>query len=171
MENSDILIVDDDRDVLRLASYFFAGEGIKVHCAAAGEEALGKIRERTFSMMITDLNMPGMDGLQLARKAREIAPDMPIVMNTGDKSPEICRLAKDAGIVEVFAKPFKLEEVLAMVMGVKRKCITPPAWQGRAKSENGGRMSWICPNCHTRYQGWSSLKKCYECGYLEDGPS
>ena len=171
MEDSGILIVDDDGGTRELLKYFFESGEMKVHCAASGEEALQQLEKRSFMLMITDLNMPGMDGLELARKAWEIAPDMPIIMNTGDKSQEICRLAKEAGIVEVFAKPFQLEEVLAMVMEEKRKFLTPPAWQGRDKSENDDRMSWICPSCHTRYQGWSPLKKCYECGYQEDGPS
>ena len=68
-------------------------------------------------MMITDFNMPGMNGLDLSRKAREIAPAMPIAMSTGDKSPKICRLAKEAGIVEVFAKPFNFEEIVAIIRG------------------------------------------------------
>lgn len=115
MENSGVLVVDDDQTILNLATYFFERKGIKVHCAADGEEALRKIQERTFTMMVTDLNLPGMDGLELARKVREIAPRMPIVMSTGNKSPEICRLAKEAGIVEVFAKPFRFAELMGMV--------------------------------------------------------
>jgi len=116
-EYSSVLIVDDDQRILELATFFLTREGVEVQCAADGEEALSKMRERTFAMMITDLNMPGMDGLELARKAREIAPDMPIAMSTGDKSPKICRLAKEAGIVEVFAKPFNFEKIVAICRG------------------------------------------------------
>ena len=116
-EYSSVLIVDDDQRILELATFFLTREGVEVHCAADGEEALSKIRERTFAMMITDLNMPGMDGLELARKAREIAPDMPIAMSTGHKSPKICRLAKEAGIVEVFAKPLNFEKIVAICRG------------------------------------------------------
>ena len=93
MEDSGVLFVDDDRDILKLATTFFESLGMAVHCAASGEEALGKVRERRFCLMVTDLNMPGLDGLQLARRVREIAPDMPVVMGTGDTSPEIARLA------------------------------------------------------------------------------
>ena len=117
-EYSSVLIVDDDQRILELAAFFLTREGVEVHCAADGEEALRKMRERTFAMMITDLNMPGMDGLELARKAREIAPDMPIAMSTGDKSPKICRLAKEAGIVEVFDKPFNFEKIVAIYNGI-----------------------------------------------------
>ena len=110
-----VLIVDDEPYILDLAASFFKCEGVETYCAANGGEALRKLRERTFIMMVTDFNMPGMDGLELASKAREIAPHMPVIMNTGNITPEIRRLAKEAGIAEVFSKPFHLEEILAMV--------------------------------------------------------
>ncbi len=115
MVDSGILIVDDDSDILKLAANFFKCEGMEIHCAANGEEALRKISERSFTLMVTDLNMPDLDGFELAKKAREIAPDMAIVMGTGDTSPEIPRLAAEAGIARVFSKPFHLAKVLAMV--------------------------------------------------------
>ena len=114
-EYGSVLIVDDEQGFLELATFFLTREGVEVHCAADGEEALSKIRKRTFTMMITYLNMPCMNGLELTRKAREIAPAMPIIMSTGDKSPKICRLAKEAGIVEVFAKPFNFGEIIAII--------------------------------------------------------
>ena len=62
----DILVVDDDRQILELVKRILEREGIVAHCVASGEEALEKMRERTFSLMITDLNMPGLDGLELS---------------------------------------------------------------------------------------------------------
>lgn len=115
MEDSGVLFVDDDRDILKLATTFFESLGMAVHCAASGEEALGKVRERRFCLMVTDLNMPGLDGLQLARRVREIAPDMPVVMGTGDASPEISRLAAEAGISRVLDKPYHIPHVLALI--------------------------------------------------------
>lgn len=118
MEDSGVLVVDDDRLILDLASSFFESEGMAVQCASSGEDALKKLRERAFILMITDLNMPGMDGLELAEKARVIAPHMPIFMGTSDLSPEISCLARKAGIARVFAKPFDYVEMLAMVRKV-----------------------------------------------------
>lgn len=115
MEYSGVLVVDDDQLILDVAASFFESAGMEVHCASNGAEALRNLRERAFLMMVTDLNMPGMNGLELAGKVREIAPHMPIVMGTGDMSPEISRLAREAGIARVLAKPFDFEEILAMV--------------------------------------------------------
>jgi DNA-binding response OmpR family regulator len=120
----DILVVDDDRVILEAVKRILEREGIVAHCVASGEEALEKIKERTFSLMITDLNMPGLDGLELARKGLEIAPQMPIIMDTGRISPKIIRLAREIGISKVLAKPFLVKELLETireVMGKRRE--------------------------------------------------
>ena len=108
----DILVVDDDRIVLGLVKRILEREGFVAHCVESGEEALEQIKEKTFSLMITDLNMPGLDGLELARKGLEIAPQMPIIMDTGRISPKIIRQANEIGIAKVLAKPFLLKELL-----------------------------------------------------------
>src|SRR5476651_1204492 len=120
----DILVVDDDKIVLALLKRILEREGFVAHCVASGEEAIERIKERTFSVMITDLNMPGLDGLELARKGLEIAPQMPIIMNTGGISPKIIRLAKEIGITKVLGKPFLVKELLETireVMGKRRE--------------------------------------------------
>ena len=101
-----ILVVDDDRLILQAVKLILEREGIVAHCVASGEEALEKIKERTFSLMITDLNMPGLDGLELSRIGLGIAPQMPIIMDTGRITPKITRLAKEIGISKVLTKPF-----------------------------------------------------------------
>jgi len=120
----DILVVDDDRLILEAVKRILECEGVVVHCAESGEEALEKIKERTFSLMITDLNMPGLDGLELSRIGLGIAPQMPIIMDTGRISPKITRLAKEIGISRVLIKPFLpnvLLETIRDVMGKRRE--------------------------------------------------
>ena len=118
MEDSGILVVDDDRDYLNLIKQFFVRKGVSIHCAESGGEALRKLRGRCFTLMLTDLHMPGMDGLELARRAREVAPDMPIILSTGQTTPEIIRQAKKTDIAMVFAKPLDFRELLAVARGV-----------------------------------------------------
>lgn len=117
MEDSGVLVVDDDLDVLRLAASFLEREGMEVSCAANGEEALRLLERKSFRLMITDLHMPGMKGFELVGRAREIAPEMPVIMITGDVSGEIGGLAKEAGILRVFPKPVRFMEVLETAKG------------------------------------------------------
>jgi DNA-binding response OmpR family regulator len=117
MEVIEVLIVDDDPRILKLAATFLEREGLEVRCATCGEEALQQVKENTFSLMITDLHMPGMKGFVLAEKVREIAPEMPIFMITGDDSGETHSLAREAGIVKVFAKPLRFTEIMETARG------------------------------------------------------
>jgi two-component system cell cycle response regulator CpdR len=120
----DILVVDDDSLLLGVIKRILEREGFAAHCVESGEEAIAQIKERTFSLMITDFNMPGLNGLELARKGLEIAPQMPIIMNTGRISPIIIRLAKEIGIAKVLAKPFQLAELLKTIsdaIGTRRE--------------------------------------------------
>jgi two-component system cell cycle response regulator CpdR len=114
----DILVVDDDSLLLGVIKRVLEREGFAAHCVESGEEAIEQIKERTFSLMITDFNMPGLNGLELARKGLEIAPQMPIIMNTGGISPIITRLAKEIGIAKVLAKPIHLTELLQTISDV-----------------------------------------------------
>jgi len=111
----DILIVDDNQQCRNLMKSSLYASGITVDCASSGDEALRKMAEKAFSFLITDYNMPGMDGLELARKARAIAPDINIILVTGDISPEIPRLAHRAGICRIFCKPFSVSDILACI--------------------------------------------------------
>lgn len=115
---TDILLVDDDQDLLRLIKSLLAQEGMAVQSAESGEEALCELREKTFELMITDFNLPGLDGLALAQKALGIAPRMPIIMITGSIASGIPRLAEEAGIAKVLFKPFHPNEILAAIRAV-----------------------------------------------------
>ena len=114
----DILVVDDDIIMLEIVKRILEREGLVVQCVESGEKALEQITERTFSLMITDLNMPGLDGLELSRKGLEIAPQMPIIMNTGGISPKIVRQANEIGIAKVITKPFLPNELLETIRDV-----------------------------------------------------
>lgn len=88
----EILLVDDDCDCLAIVKLLLEQAGMTVQCASSGEEGLLLLKNRLFLLMITDFNMPGLDGLNLARKSSKIASRMPIIMTTGNMSPELPRL-------------------------------------------------------------------------------
>lgn len=117
----EILVVDDDRDLLAIVKLLLGQKGMTVQCASSGEEGLSLLKNRTFLLMITDFNMPELDGLNLARKSLEIAPHMPIIMTTGNISSGIPRLAAEAGIATILAKPFSSSKLLATIRGVLGK--------------------------------------------------
>src|ERR1035437_3877138 len=120
----DILVVDDDSILLGVIKLILEREGFVAHCVESGEEAIEQMKGKTFSLMITDFNMPGLNGLELARKGLEIAPRMPVIMNTGGISPIVKRLAKEIGIAKVLAKPFlptDLMKTIREVMGTRRE--------------------------------------------------
>ncbi len=111
MREFNILVVDDNRIYLNMVKLLFEEAGLKVLCADSGEEALEIIKEKPIGLILTDFNMPGMNGLELARRVLEMAPDVRIRMITSDPSPEIRTLAIRAGISRVAAKPCKLKEI------------------------------------------------------------
>ncbi len=115
MKGPAILVVDDDRDVLEMAECFFSEAGMEVCCTESGQQALEKIPERVWAVMITDYNMPGMNGLQLAEKALEIDPSLQVVMVTGHPSQALSDQAAGAGIAKVFDKPLQMEKVLGLI--------------------------------------------------------
>jgi DNA-binding NtrC family response regulator len=110
-----IIVVDDDSDVLEMVGCFLREAGVDVHCVESGIQALENIREKNYAVMLTDFNMPGMNGLELAEKVKEIDPQIQIIMATGNPSPELSELAARAGIVTVLAKPLHMASFLDLV--------------------------------------------------------
>jgi len=113
-----ILVVDDDRNTLELFKRVLERKGFEVHCATSGEEALPMICKGTYSLMVTDQNMTGFNGIELSRKSLEISPHMHIIMITGNTSQELIRQATEIGIFKVMAKPIRINELLEAVRKV-----------------------------------------------------
>lgn len=107
-----VLVVDDDCEMLSSIDRMFRFSGFKVDCAASATAALDSLKIRDYKTMITDLEMPDMSGLELVRIARELFPDLNVVLITGNRSPNIQKLAFDAGVSEVHFKPFDFSDIL-----------------------------------------------------------
>jgi len=85
--------------------YFLLQVGYSVKCATSGDDALSILNDCSIHLMITDLNMPKMSGLELAKKALILMPLMPIILHSENISPELPFLAEVVGISRVLAKP------------------------------------------------------------------
>lgn len=115
MKTKDILLVDDDIDYLHLLSMLLETEGFDVSTASGGINALETLKHDKFRMMITDFNMPEINGVELATKIKEQRSDMRIVLVTGAELSKIVEAAANAGISEMFSKPIELQSFLAVI--------------------------------------------------------
>jgi len=105
MRDTGVLVVDDDKNYLRMLSNYFDNTEFRTFYASSGEEALSLLRTRRFFLMLTDYNMPEMDGLMLSREAKKIAPELIIVMATGDHVEYLKPFALAAGVDVILPKP------------------------------------------------------------------
>jgi len=122
-----ILVVDDDFLYLRLVVSIIAQMGITAHTATSSEDALSMLHEGCYAMLITDLNLPGMDGLKLSEAARGICPALHIVMVTGDISPDLETRAAQAGVSEFHNKPCSASRFRRIVSRVAPRAEGAPA--------------------------------------------
>jgi DNA-binding NtrC family response regulator len=115
MKTKDILLVDDDINNLHFLSMLLESEGFDVSTASGGINALETLKHSEFRMMITDFNMPEINGVELASKVKEQRSDMRIVLATGADLSGIAEAAANAGISEMFSKPIELQRFLAVI--------------------------------------------------------
>ncbi|MBI3002922.1 MAG: hybrid sensor histidine kinase/response regulator [candidate division NC10 bacterium] len=116
MDVARLLIVDDEENLRSSLCQAFRMEGYEVTGAADAQEALGLIQGATFDVLLSDLMMPGLDGLSLLEKARVLLPEAVIILMTGQATVESAIRALKGGAYDYILKPFKLEEVFH-VMG------------------------------------------------------
>ena len=106
-----ILVVDDDPVIGRSFDRVLAGKGYAVVHAESGEEALSKIAAEEYDVVVTDIRMPGMDGIEVAERTRANRPWTPVVIITGYGSDDNEVRAKAAGVSEFLRKPLSPEMI------------------------------------------------------------
>lgn len=117
-----ILIVDDETIVRESLGSWFREEGFTVDIAQSGKEALERLTGGTWDIYLLDIKMPGMDGLELQRKIKEINPDATIIIMTAYASVETAVEAMKQGAYDYITKPFDPENLQLMVRNaVERK--------------------------------------------------
>jgi two-component system chemotaxis response regulator CheY len=115
-----ILAVDDSATVRQMTGLVLRGAGFEVLEAVDGVDALAKLTGQELSLILTDLNMPNMDGLELTRRVRKLAnyKFVPVVLLTTESHPEKKLEGKAAGATAWLVKPFNPDQLLAVVKKV-----------------------------------------------------
>jgi len=123
-----ILVVDDDPQIRRVLKVTLSGQGFEVDDAKNGEVALDKLRESRFDLVLLDINMPGMSGLDVCRAIRATSEIAVIMLTVRDSEADTVE-ALDAGADDYVTKPFKPPELSARIRATLRRS---PGGQGPA---------------------------------------
>ncbi len=108
-----ILVVDDDNDVRGVAAQMIEEIGYQVVAAASGSEALTEFGRASFDLVLTDVVMPGMSGVDLARRIRAVAPAMPLLFASG--YADVATFGDELAAETVLKKPYRIGEVAARI--------------------------------------------------------
>ena len=119
--SSDILVVEDEPDIRGLIVHHLERDGFRCRAAAGGQDALAAARSTVPDLVVLDLMLPGMDGLEVCRRLRATAPSLPIIMLTA-KADEVDRIVGlELGADDYVVKPFSPKELVARVRAVLRR--------------------------------------------------
>jgi len=111
----DILLIEDEKAIRKTLSEILSYEGYKIDEAGDGEEGLKKFKEKTYDMVLCDIKMPKMDGIELLQKAGEANADVPIIMISGHGNIETAVEAVKKGAYDFISKPPDLNRLLITI--------------------------------------------------------
>ncbi|MEK6776771.1 MAG: response regulator [bacterium] len=115
MTSWSLLVVDDEKLVRWSIQQFMEKEDFRVVSSADGDDAIKNIENERFDVIITDLVMPGKNGIDVTRQAKKLHPDTKIIMMTAHGSLLDKQEARKAGVARFINKPFQVSEVKAIV--------------------------------------------------------
>ncbi|MCJ7425960.1 MAG: response regulator [Dehalococcoidales bacterium] len=147
-----VLLVEDEAIVRESLRDWLIEDGYDVECVDSGEEALKRVKKEEFGVIVLDLRLPGIDGLQVFEQAKELKPGTKGVIITAYPSKETLDKARNLGLVDYLVKPFKigdLEKLIGAALGEV------------AKGKSGQEHQWL-------ELGAVSYRLCdrnYECGH------
>jgi len=134
-EKKSVLVVEDEEDILALLHFNLVKAGYQVECAADGEEGLKKIREQQPDLLLLDLMLPGIGGLDICRQLRsaEATAKLPIIMLTarGEEADVVQGL--ELGADDYMTKPFSIKILLARIQTVLRRHSEEETFDGNAE--------------------------------------
>jgi two-component system response regulator PilR (NtrC family) len=136
---SNILVVDDEPSYRQILTLVFESEGHQIRIAANGREALDRLAEEPADLVVSDIRMPDMDGIEMLRNIRESMPDVGVIFMTAHASVETTREAFKLGADDYIEKPFDVDEMKLIVKKAleKRELIDENRAFRRAQRERG----------------------------------
>jgi DNA-binding NtrC family response regulator len=130
-----VLVVDDDEVSCRLFAEVLEGDGYNVHQAHSGEEALDRLRKQSYDLLLVDVRMPGITGLDVTRTVRQEQPSLPVVVMTAFGSIETAVEAIHEGAYDYVSKPMNLDEL--------KKIVIRALSQNKLKSQSRSKVKQV----------------------------
>jgi DNA-binding response OmpR family regulator len=137
-----VLLVEDDRDIAEPLARALVREGYEVSEAGDGFDALDAVQRAPPDLIILDIGLPGLNGLDVCRHVRETRPEVPILMLTARDGELETIAGLDAGADDYVTKPFRLAVLLARVRATLRRNPPPELSAGDVRIEDGSRRAW-----------------------------
>lgn len=109
-----ILLVDDDATNLKNLAYFLRTEGYEVNAASNGSEAAQLLQSDEFDLVLSDVIMPGVNGLELLERVRSLVPELPVLLMSGSANLDQNQILK-CGAADFIMKPLELDDLLCRV--------------------------------------------------------
>ena len=109
------MVVDNDRDMCRVISDVLKQAGIKVNIAYDGESALAKVKKQPYDLMLLDYKLPGISGLTVLEKTRQVRPNLKTIMISAFGDDSTRTRAKELGAYAFLDKPFNIEGLVKVV--------------------------------------------------------
>jgi DNA-binding response OmpR family regulator len=137
-----VLLVEDDVDIAEPLARALAREGYDVSSAGDGRVALESVLDAPPDLIILDVGLPGMDGLEVCRHVRDVRPQVPILMLTARDGELETVAGLDAGADDYVTKPFRLSVLLARVRAMLRRSAPPELTAGGVRVDQASRRAW-----------------------------
>jgi len=126
-----LLLVDDEVAVLDILSEYFVAQGYDVQTATSGEEALKHVLDTRPDLVLLDVRMPGIDGVEVLSRLRTMDPDIAVIMVTANEDVDLARQTLKLGAFDYVAKPFDFDYLLraaaAAIVNAGGRRPTPPS--------------------------------------------
>lgn len=153
-----ILIVEDEALVRESVRDWLVDDGYNVECVETGEKALERIEKEDFGVLVLDLRLPGVDGLQIFEQAKKLKPETKGIMITAYPSIETRDKARRLGFLDYLPKPFKIEDLEKTIKAALQEVVGKKLPEKQDWVELGAVSSQLCTHNY----------ECISCGFAQD---